>query len=104
MKSRIIDIRQGATARSLTPPKPNGIDVLEEITPEEGMVLTQVADVPVEERVIARVVTLGRGRSSDEWKEIPIEQGESILAEQQQIRLRRMEERRAALDAELNRR
>lgn len=80
MKTRIIDLRK-TTTRSLSNPKPNGIDVLEEIEAEEGLYLTQVGDVPIEERVLGRKATLGAGCSSDEWTEINAEQYKQYKAE-----------------------
>lgn len=82
MKSRIINLKKKSTY-SIGNLVPNGIDVLEEITAEEGMLLTQSADVDIRKRVIGECVMLGRDCSSDEWKEITPEEVEVIKAEQE---------------------
>lgn len=82
MKSRIINLNKTRTynANNLIP---NGIDVLEEISSEDGMFLTQSADVDIRERIVGTGVMLGRGCSSDEWKEITKEEADTIKAEQE---------------------
>lgn len=80
---RKIYILNQTNARSIAEIQPNGIDVLEELIAEEGMKLTQNEDTPLEERVIASKVMLGRGRSSDDWIEITQEEADKILKEQE---------------------
>ena len=48
------------------------------ITPQEGMYLTQVDDVDIEERVIATTVAIGANDSASNWKEITSTEAESI--------------------------
>lgn len=72
-----------AVSTALTP---NGVDILEELTAEDGMCLTQKGEVPLEERIIATQVMLGKGRSSSEWKEITEREAEAIQDEQAKLR------------------
>lgn len=46
------------------------------LTPEEGHLLTQVADVDIRERIVATSVALGRNDSVAGWREITEEEGE----------------------------
>lgn len=66
---------------------PNGIDILEEIFPEDGYKLTQAKDVPIQDRVIASACMLGKDCVSTEWKEITIEEAEEIIELQKQYHL-----------------
>lgn len=77
--------------RTLSDPKPNGVDVLEELIAEEGMKLTQNEYIPIQERIIASAVMLGKGRSADEWIEITQEEADKILNEQEELREKEME-------------
>lgn len=75
--------------RSIATPKPNGIDVLEEIIAEEGKKLTQNEyNLPIEERIIASAVMLGKGCSPDDWIEITQEEADQILKQQEEERER----------------
>lgn len=65
---------------------PNGVDILEELIADEGKKLTQNAYMPVEERIIASVVMLGKGCTSDDWLEITQEEADQILKEQEELR------------------
>lgn len=66
---------------------PNGIDIIEELVADEGFFLTQVEDVPVLDRIICSSVMLGKGRTSDLWKEITIEEADDFnLLKQQYIK------------------
>ncbi|MBR6746524.1 MAG: hypothetical protein IKL83_04015 [Muribaculaceae bacterium] len=40
------------------------------LTAEEGKYLTQMADVAIEERIVAQTIALGRNDSADNWREI----------------------------------
>ena len=46
------------------------------LTPEEGRLLTQVADVDIRERIVATSVALGRNDSAAGWREITEAEGE----------------------------
>lgn len=48
------------------------------ITPQEGMFLTQVDAMEIEDRIVATCVALGSNDSPDNWKEITAEEAESI--------------------------
>ena len=74
-----------ATPNGSSEPTPNGIDVLEELIADEGMKLTQSADTPLQERILATAVMLGKGCSSDEWKEIPQAEADEIRRQQEEI-------------------
>ena len=80
MQSRIINLKK-TSQRAISVygiDIPNGIDILEEIIADENMVLTQSADVSIEDRVLGGKVMLGRGHSSSEWKEITTEEADEI--------------------------
>ena len=66
-------------------PQADGVNILEELIADEGMKLTQNEEVPIEERIIASAVMLGRGCKSNEWKEITQEEAEGILRQQEEI-------------------
>lgn len=93
MQSRIIDLRNKKTRviilEELTP---NGVDILEEITADEGMVLTQKGNMDISERVLAHKITLGKGCDSSEWIEITEEKAEEIRKEQKEITEKAFEE------------
>lgn len=82
MKSRIISLKKTRTLSALVP---NGVDILEEISADEGMLLTQSTDIDIRERVIGKSIMLGKGCSSDDWKEITNEEADTIKAEQKRI-------------------
>lgn len=73
-----------SSARSIGNPKVDGVNVLEEIIAEEGKKLTQSKELPLEERIIASAVMLGKGCSSDEWVEITQEEADEILKRQEE--------------------
>ena len=104
MKSRIINLNK-TRAYTIGSSIPNGVDVLEEISSEEGMFLTQSADVDIRERVIGRVVMLGKDCSSSDWKEITEEEAEAIKVEQEKVyeedRLKFEEEMKSNINKEL---
>lgn len=52
------------------------------MTAEEGYYLTQTADVPLDERIVASKVALSKFSTIDDWKEITKEEGNQIIAEQ----------------------
>lgn len=52
---------------------------------DEGMYITQVADVPVSERIVANTLALGKLDTADNYKEITKEEGDAIKAEQENI-------------------
>lgn len=52
------------------------------LTPDEGMMLTQAADVPVEIRIITDRVYLAVNDSADNWREITNEEANAIRNEQ----------------------
>lgn len=70
----------------------DGVNILEELIADEGKRLTQNEyNIPIQERIIASRVMLGKGRSKDEWIEITQEEADKILREQEEIREREME-------------
>lgn len=91
MKSRIINLQKTRTY-SLAEPKPNGVDILEELLAEEGMFLTQAKDVPLYERVFTPKLVLGTECNSDDWREITAEEMRVLKAQKQKD----AEERRKA--------
>lgn len=52
------------------------------LRPSSGHYLTQAADVPIEERMIASVVALGANDSADNYVEIDAETAEQIRQDQ----------------------
>lgn len=55
------------------------------INAEEGMILTQVADVPIKERILATEIALGRYDSADNYKEITEAEAAEIRELQKQL-------------------
>lgn len=51
------------------------------LTPEEGHLLTQVADVDIRERIVATSVALGRNDTAAGWREITEAEGEAYRQE-----------------------
>lgn len=108
MKSRIINLNKTRTLSSgaLTP---NGVDVLEEISSEKGMFLTQSADVDIRDRIIGIKAILGKGCSSSQWKEITAEEAKAIMEEKERIileeerLLKEQEEQERLMREEMNR-
>lgn len=56
------------------------------MTSKNGYYLTQVADVPLAERIVASKVALSKFLTIDDWKEITKEEGDQIIAEQNAAR------------------
>lgn len=56
------------------------------MTAENGYYFTQVADVPLAERIVASKVALSKFSTIDDWKEISKEEGDQIIAEQNAAR------------------
>ena len=75
----------GIAPFSSATPQPDGVNILEEIIADEGKKLTQNAYIDIQERIIASAVMLGRGCSKDEWKEIPQEEADEILRQQEEL-------------------
>lgn len=73
---------------SLTPPTPDGINVIEELIAEDGKMLTQNAHIPLQERILAYAVMLGRGCPADDWIEITQEDADIIKQQQEEERER----------------
>lgn len=67
-------------------PQADGVNILEELIADDGMKLTQNEYIPVQERIIASVLMLGRGCSKDDWMEITQEEADKILKEQEELR------------------
>lgn len=55
------------------------------ITPENGYYLTQSNDVELKDRIVCSQVALGSNDSVDNWKEITIEEGNEIKAQQEAL-------------------
>lgn len=55
------------------------------LTPDEGMMLTQAADVAVESRIITSRVLLAVNDSPDNWREITADEAEAVRAEQDTV-------------------
>ena len=53
------------------------------LTPEEGHVLTQSADVDIKERIFSDKVFLGKYDVPENWKEITEDEAEVLKAEQE---------------------
>lgn len=66
-------------------PQADGVNILEELIADEGKKLTQNAYIPIQERIIASAVMLGRGCSPDDWMEITQQEAEEILKEQEEL-------------------
>lgn len=52
------------------------------VTAEPGMVLTQSADVELEDRILASQVAVGKGGSPQDWMEISQQEADKIKADQ----------------------
>lgn len=76
------------------------------LTPHEGYLLTQSAEVSILERIFTPSVTMDIDEQSSLWREITIAEAEALRAEQSE-EIRRIsvaqekERRRAELEAEL---
>lgn len=55
------------------------------IKSENGMYLTQAADVPIQERIVAEAIALGRYDAESNYKEITAEEADAIKTEQKQF-------------------
>ena len=55
------------------------------LTPDEGMMLTQAADVSVESRIVTDRVYLAVNDSPDNWREITADEAAAIRAKQDEI-------------------
>lgn len=55
------------------------------LTPDDGMMLTQAAEVPIESRIVTNRVCLAVNDSPDNWREITAEEAEAIRAAQDEI-------------------
>ena len=76
------------------------------ITPSEGKVLTQTAEVPLEKRLFTSLVILGKNETMYSWKEITTEEAEELKKEKEKLieeanSKRATEEKIAKLEAEL---
>lgn len=94
MKSIIIKVNNKVKARNLNmePEIPDGINIIEEIFPEEGMYLTQIEDVDIAHRIITdSSIILSKNTKSSEWKEITAEEAQIFLDEQERFRLQQLE-------------
>lgn len=71
------------------------------LTPNEGMYITQVnrgEDAPV----MSKKVILGKNDKPENWIEIPIEEGDAIMAQWQAEQERKMQEEDARMQEEMN--
>lgn len=55
------------------------------LTAEEGMKLTQTADVDLKDRVVSDEIYLAATDAPENWKEITAEEGETIREEQRKL-------------------
>ncbi len=69
------------------------------ITADEGMYLTQSADVAISERIICTEVALGCNSSPGEWKEITKEEGDEYKSQIESYRKEREQQRQAEMKA-----
>jgi hypothetical protein len=58
---------------------------IEILTPSEGYRLTQAADIDIQDRVISEKIFLAVTDKAENWKEITIEEANSILEEQERL-------------------
>lgn len=56
------------------------------MTPREGYVLTQAADVDIAHRILTTMIYLADNDSRENWKEIPQAEADVIAAEQERLR------------------
>ena len=68
------------------------------LRPNEGCLLTQSADVDVNERIFSEEIWLASTDSADNWKDITIEEADKIKKEQEAV----MAERQASEQMEDN--
>ena len=61
------------------------------LAPDDGMLLTQVEDVPIASRVIASMVVLSSADAADRWKEITTKEADAIRKEQEWLMEERMQ-------------
>lgn len=55
------------------------------IEASENCYLTQSNDVELQDRIVASTIALGKNDSVDNWKEITIEEGDSIKQQQEEL-------------------
>lgn len=96
MKSKIINLKKTRSFSGVE--KPNGIDILEQLFPEEEHYITQSAEVDILDRVFASQLTLGAGCSSDEWRDISLEEMRILKEKQNKEKKRREEEENKRLE------
>lgn len=73
-------------------PQADGVNILEELIADDDKKLTQNEKLPIEERIIASAVMLGKGCTADEWIEITQEEADEILKQQEEERQRKLSE------------
>ena len=56
------------------------------LKPNEGHLLTQSADVELQERIFSEELWLAVTDSPDNWKDIPIAEAESLKKQQEELR------------------
>lgn len=71
------------------------------LTPNEGMYITQ-ANRGENEPIMSKKVILGKNDKPENWVEIPIEEGDRIVAEWQAEQERKMREEEARMQEEMN--
>ncbi len=59
---------------------------MEIMTPRDGYVLTQAADVDVSRRILTKMIYLAENDSRENWKEILQTEADGIAAEQERLR------------------
>lgn len=69
---------------------------------EEGHVLTEAVDVDITARTLATAISLGRGDSPDNYREITAAEADALRAEQIAAFDRLAAERRARIEAAAN--
>ena len=55
------------------------------LAPDQGMMLTQAAEVGIESRIVTKCVCLAVNDSPDNWREITEEEADTISAEQAEL-------------------
>lgn len=56
------------------------------LKPNDGYLLTQSADVELQERIFSEEIWLAVTDSPDNWKDIPIAEAESLKKQQEELR------------------
>ena len=80
--------------------------ILRTLTPSDGHVLTQTADVDDDLRSYASMIYLAPNDSPDDWREIPIEEAREAIRIRDEkraaaVKMREIEQKRAELQREL---